>query len=385
MTSLRTQVRTVATISSARSASVAMRATSTRRRLRGDDTSVRTCTVLRGEEGAPPSLRSGFRPPLLAAFLVAAPMPWPRTPTCPSPARESFGGAAEASAARRGPAHPALLPVPGLFDFGLVEGRGTYESSNQEGRASLALPRQRRDQRRRRCCAARSSGRPSRPRARPLFGPILAGLRAVQVPADGVRRLARTPTTPPTVPLTLGEPATRISLDAVGCQRPRRPTTAPAPRPRPPTCGCSACPPSAPSPRCSTLLGLAPLDDSLLSWSTASRPAPTRRSSAGRLVGRRPTPRSAGCACSAGSCGSAASDRARTSLTGGDGGAGGEPPSLEVAGVDRGRDRRPRSPTTAWWWATRPRATGPLVQQLARAVGVRRSQGARLPDRRRST
>jgi hypothetical protein len=53
---------------------------------------------------------------------------------------ESFGGAARASALDVALLTPDLLPLPGLFEFGLVEGRGTYESSSQEGRTSLLYP-----------------------------------------------------------------------------------------------------------------------------------------------------------------------------------------------------------------------------------------------------
>jgi hypothetical protein len=53
---------------------------------------------------------------------------------------EAFAGAAFASAVDLAVVTPALVPVPGLFDLSIVEGRGTYESSNQEGRASLFFP-----------------------------------------------------------------------------------------------------------------------------------------------------------------------------------------------------------------------------------------------------
>jgi hypothetical protein len=53
---------------------------------------------------------------------------------------DSFAGAASSQALGVAAITPALVPVPGLFDFGLVEGRGTYERSNQEGRASVFYP-----------------------------------------------------------------------------------------------------------------------------------------------------------------------------------------------------------------------------------------------------
>ena len=53
---------------------------------------------------------------------------------------DSFGGAATAAAVEASVITPTLIPVSGLFDLKFVEGRGTYERSNQEGRSSLLYP-----------------------------------------------------------------------------------------------------------------------------------------------------------------------------------------------------------------------------------------------------
>lgn len=53
---------------------------------------------------------------------------------------DAFAGAASASALDLALITPDLLPVPGLFDLAIVEGQGTYERSNQSGRASLLYP-----------------------------------------------------------------------------------------------------------------------------------------------------------------------------------------------------------------------------------------------------
>lgn len=58
----------------------------------------------------------------------------------PAELPDSFAGAASAQALGAAVLTPALVPVEGLFDLGFVEGRGTYERSNQEGRASLVFP-----------------------------------------------------------------------------------------------------------------------------------------------------------------------------------------------------------------------------------------------------
>jgi hypothetical protein len=73
----------------------------------------------------------------LAAFFA---LPGARAQDATGPRPSAFAGAASASAVDVSVLTPALLPVPGLFDLSLVEGRGTYESSNQEGRASLVFP-----------------------------------------------------------------------------------------------------------------------------------------------------------------------------------------------------------------------------------------------------
>ena len=58
----------------------------------------------------------------------------------PSDRPDGYAGAASAQALGAALITPALVPVEGLFDLGFVEGRGTYDASNQEGRASLVFP-----------------------------------------------------------------------------------------------------------------------------------------------------------------------------------------------------------------------------------------------------
>lgn len=72
-----------------------------------------------------------------AAFVAA---PGASAQDAPADLPDSFAGSASAQALGAALVTPALVPVEGLFDLGFVEGRGTYERSNQEGRASLVFP-----------------------------------------------------------------------------------------------------------------------------------------------------------------------------------------------------------------------------------------------------
>lgn len=74
----------------------------------------------------------------LAAFLVLPPARAQDDAEGTRP--ETFAGAASASALDVAVLTPALVPVPNLLDLAVVEGRGTFESSNQEGRASIFFP-----------------------------------------------------------------------------------------------------------------------------------------------------------------------------------------------------------------------------------------------------
>lgn len=72
-----------------------------------------------------------------AALAVAGPVAFAQEATPDLP--ESFAGAASASALNLALLTPSLVPVEDLFDVHVAEGRGAYESGNQEGRASLLL------------------------------------------------------------------------------------------------------------------------------------------------------------------------------------------------------------------------------------------------------
>ncbi|MCU1380357.1 MAG: hypothetical protein JWN29_3340 [Acidimicrobiales bacterium] len=74
----------------------------------------------------------------LASFLLFFAEPYVGAQEAPA-LPESFGGAASASALEIALVTPSLVPVEDLFDVHVAEGRGTYESDNQEGRASLLL------------------------------------------------------------------------------------------------------------------------------------------------------------------------------------------------------------------------------------------------------
>ncbi len=74
------------------------------------------------------------------AIGLAAPGARAQEEDAPPVLPDAFFGAASATALGIDLVTPALVPVPGLFAFAVAEGRGTYEPSNQEARASLLFP-----------------------------------------------------------------------------------------------------------------------------------------------------------------------------------------------------------------------------------------------------
>jgi hypothetical protein len=126
----------------------------------------------------------------------------------------AFAGAAFASAVDLSVLTPALLPVPGVFDLSLVEGRGTYESSNQEGRASLFFPGNGAISGASLLCGT-FLGPAIPPEGQVLFGPILEACGQYQYPLT-VYVDEQSPDGSTEGQLALGADTDPISLRAVG-------------------------------------------------------------------------------------------------------------------------------------------------------------------------
>lgn len=137
-------------------------------------------------------------------------------PPDPPDQPDSFGGAASAQALGAAVLTPALLPVEGLFDLGFVEGRGTYERSNQEGRASLVYPGSGLVTGPSLLCGT-FLGPNIPPEGEPLFGPIVRSCLQYEYPlavfVDSLRPDASTEGS-----LQLGALDDPISLGAVGAR-----------------------------------------------------------------------------------------------------------------------------------------------------------------------
>jgi hypothetical protein len=129
---------------------------------------------------------------------------------------DSFAAAASAQAIGIAAITPALVPVEGLFDLGFVEGRGTYERSNQEGRASVFYPGSGIVTGPSLLCGT-FLGPEIPPEGEPLFGPVIRSCLQYQYPLSV--------TVDPLVPdaateggLQLGELSDPISFGAVGAR-----------------------------------------------------------------------------------------------------------------------------------------------------------------------
>lgn len=129
---------------------------------------------------------------------------------------DSFAGAASAQALGTALLTPALVPVEGLFDLGFVEGRGTYERSNQEGRASLVYPGSGIITGPNLLCGT-FLGPQIPPEGEPLFGPILQACGQYNYPL-AVFVDSLTPDAATDGGLALGAPGDPISLGAVGAR-----------------------------------------------------------------------------------------------------------------------------------------------------------------------
>lgn len=150
----------------------------------------------------------------LAAFALAPQAGAQDEPAAVLP--DSFGGAASAQALGASVLTPALVPVEGLFDLGFVEGRGTYERSNQEGRASLVFPGNGGISGPSLLCGT-FLGPSIPPEGEVLFGPILATCAQYEYPL-AVYVDSLSPDGATDGGLQLGEAADPISLGAVGAQ-----------------------------------------------------------------------------------------------------------------------------------------------------------------------
>lgn len=93
---------------------------------------------------------------------------------------DAFAGAASATAVGVHLLTPALLPVEGLFEFAVAEGRGTYDSSNQEARASLLFPGNGAISGPSLACDQIRANVP--PEGAPIFGPLLAACAQFRFP-----------------------------------------------------------------------------------------------------------------------------------------------------------------------------------------------------------
>jgi len=129
---------------------------------------------------------------------------------------DSFSAAASASALRAAVLTPALVPVEGLFDFAFVEGRGTYEPANQEGRSSLVFPGNGGVSGPGLLCGT-FLGPEIPPEGQPIFGPIVQSCTAFRYPlavyVDSLSPDAQTEGA-----LALGTGTDPISLGAVGAR-----------------------------------------------------------------------------------------------------------------------------------------------------------------------
>jgi hypothetical protein len=127
---------------------------------------------------------------------------------------ETFAGAASAQALNVALLTPPLIPVEGLFDVAVVEGRGTFESSNQEGRASLLYPGSGILTGPGLLCGT-FLGPQIPPEGAPLFGPILEACGQYKYPLTVIVDSLH-PDGSTDGALALGSAADPVSLRAVG-------------------------------------------------------------------------------------------------------------------------------------------------------------------------
>lgn len=126
---------------------------------------------------------------------------------------DSFAGAASASALDATIITPALVPVPDLFDIGVVRGDGVYESAKQSGRASLLFPGN---------GVVKGPGLlcgtflPREIQDDPFLGPLIAACNGIQYPLSVEVDSLLIPDAATDGELNIGEESDPISLGAVG-------------------------------------------------------------------------------------------------------------------------------------------------------------------------
>lgn len=154
----------------------------------------------------------------LASLAVAVLSPGARAQTddeAPLVLPDSFVGAASARGIGMTLLTPALVPVNDLFDLAVAEGRGTYESANQEARASLLFPGNGLVMGASLLCGTFGSSIPSEGQL--LFGPILDTCLGYQYPlavfADSLNPEAQTEGA-----ATLGAATDPVSMRAAGAR-----------------------------------------------------------------------------------------------------------------------------------------------------------------------
>jgi hypothetical protein len=171
-----------------------------------------TCAVATGRRRARRLLVVGAVASLAAAFVAPGARAQEDEPvTLP----DSFVGFASASALDVQLLTPALLPVENLFAFRVAEGRGSYEPSNQESRASLLFPGEGLVKGPGLACDQFRANVP--PEGEPLFGPLVRTCAGYAFPlavyADSLQGEGSTEGA-----VALGTAGDPISLEATGAR-----------------------------------------------------------------------------------------------------------------------------------------------------------------------
>src|SRR5262245_35347144 len=129
---------------------------------------------------------------------------------------DAFAASASSSAITISMLTPAIVPVDDLFTYGIAEGRGIYDSSSQEARASLFFPGNGFVKGPGLACGE-FFGPNIPPEGEPIFGPIVDACLAYHFPlavfADGL-----TPDQETEGYTSVGEPSDPVSFDANGAR-----------------------------------------------------------------------------------------------------------------------------------------------------------------------